>query len=381
MLLEGYRVLDLTQGRPPGATCTHLMADLGMEVIRIDVTDGEGAGFVRGGRNLAFDAANRNKRSIAINLRSEEGKKVFYKLVESADAVLEGARPGSAKRLGVDYETLKKINNKIVYCSISAFGQDGPYALVGAHSTEAEAMRGAIGHTPDSVMTPSYFGVLLADMSGGLHGAVGIIAGILAASTRGEGCYMDIALADTVTTFNLGKLQSVLMSGRADRTGHMDRAFLKCKDGKFIAQANVEPHNWVRFCEAVGLPRLLDLPTADATTRAELIEELRAVMLTKTRDEWFEIISKSGATVAQCKEIEEVPDDPQVKHRGMIWELDHPTEGKVRQWGFPILVRGEGASVRKYAPAPGEDTAVILGELGYSPSDVEGLRDAGVVNR
>ncbi len=350
MLLEGYRVLDLTQGRPPGATCTHMLADLGMEVIRVDLAEGEGAGFLHGGRDLAFDSANRNKRSIAINLKTDEGKKIFYKLVASADAVLEGARPGSAKRLGVDYDTLKQINKKLVYCSISAFGQDGPYALVGAHDTEAAAMRGAFGHTDGSVMTPSYFGVL-------------------------------IALADAVSTFNLGKLQSVLTTGKSYVTSHMDRAFLKCKDGKFIAQANVEPHNWARFCEAVGLPGLLGLPKADPQTRERMIEELRATMLTKTRDEWFDVISKSGATVAACKELEELPDDPQIKHRGMIWELDHPTEGKVRQWGFPILVKGEEAGVRTYAPAVGADTLTILGELGYSHEETEAFRAAGAVNR
>src|SRR5260221_9944726 len=156
MLLEGYRLLDLSQSRPPGATCSHMLADRGMEVIRIDFVDSDGEGFVRAGRSLAFDALNRNKRSIALNLRSEEGKRVFYKLVAASDAVLEGSRPGVVKRLGVDYESLKEINPRIVSCSISSYGQDGPYALVGAPDTEASAMRGAFGRTDDSLMTPSY---------------------------------------------------------------------------------------------------------------------------------------------------------------------------------------------------------------------------------
>jgi crotonobetainyl-CoA:carnitine CoA-transferase CaiB-like acyl-CoA transferase len=381
MLLEGYRLLDLSQSRPPGATCTHMLADLGMEVIRIDLVDSDGEGFVRAGRSLAFDALNRNKRSIALNLRSEEGKQVFYKLVANSDAVLEGSRPGVAKRLGVDYESLKEINPRLVYCSISSYGQDGPYALVGAHDTEASAMRGAFGHTDDSVMTPSYFGVLMADVGGGLHGSIGILAGILGARNSGVGCYMDIALADAVNSFNIGKLQGVLMNGAAPRTGHMDRVFLKCKDGKFIAQANVEPHNWQRFCSAVGLDHLVGLPKADDATRASMIEELRATMLTKTRDEWFAIIAPTGATVAACQELDELPDDPQVAHRGLIWELDHPTEGRVRQWGFPINVQDSPATLRNYAPAAGADTATILQELGYSDSDQEALRAAGAIKR
>jgi crotonobetainyl-CoA:carnitine CoA-transferase CaiB-like acyl-CoA transferase len=375
-------MLDLTQSRPPGASCTHMLADLGMDVIRIDLVDGGGAGFVRSGRALAFDALNRNKRSIALNLRSEQGRKVFYDLVKTADAVLEGSRPGSARRLGVDYETVKAINERIVYCSISGYGQDGPYATVGAHDTEASAMRGAFGHTDDSVMTPSYFGVLMADVGGGLHGAIGILAGILAARQRGQGCFIDVALADAVNSFNFGKVQGYLMTGKVERTGHMDRVFLKCKDGRLIAQANVEPQNWARFCEAVGREDLVNLPTADEVTRAGMIRELREVMLTRTRDEWFERISASAATVAACQEIEEVVErDPQVKHRSMIWDVDHPTEGRARQWGFPIQVRGEEASLQKFAPAAGEDTEAILQELGYGQDDVEELRQAGAVSR
>jgi crotonobetainyl-CoA:carnitine CoA-transferase CaiB-like acyl-CoA transferase len=380
MLLQGLRLLDLTQSRPPGASCTHMLADLGMEIIRIDLVSG-GAGFVRAGRALAFDGMNRNKRSIALNLQSEEGKQVFYKLVETADAVLEGSRPGVAKRLGVDYETLKGINSRLVYCAISGFGQDGPYAAVGAHDTEASAMRGAFGHTDDSVMTPSYFGVLMADVGGGLHGAIGILAGILGARESGEGCFIDVALADAVNSFNFGKLQGYLMTGKVDRAGHMDRVFLKCQDGKFIAQANVEPQNWQRFCQAVGRDDFLALPQNDPAAREKISRELREVMLTRTRDEWFEIIGASGATVAGCMEIDEVVEkDPQIKHRSMIWELDHPTEGRVRQLGFPIQVRGQEPTLRNYAPAAGQDTEAILSELGYGDGDLEKLRQAGVVN-
>src|SRR5688500_9140440 len=125
MLLDGLRLLDLTQGRPPGTATGHILADLGMDVIRIDVADAEGSAMVRGGsKNLAWDSLNRNKKSIAINLRNDDGKKVFYKLAAKADAILEGARPGSAKRLGIDYDTIKKINPKLVYVSMSAFGQE-----------------------------------------------------------------------------------------------------------------------------------------------------------------------------------------------------------------------------------------------------------------
>jgi crotonobetainyl-CoA:carnitine CoA-transferase CaiB-like acyl-CoA transferase len=214
---------------------------------------------------------------------------------------------------------------------------------------------------------------------------------MLAAFERGEGCFIDISLADSINTFNTPRIQSVLMGDAQDgsmhhvgepraQPGHRDYGTLKCKDGKFITQANVEPRNWQRFVATVGLPELEQLPTLPrGPERDALIEKLRAAMLTRSRDEWFDVFINAGCTIGSVKDVSELVEDPQLNGRGMFWELDHPAEGRVKQLGFPIIVKDQEAKLRKFAPAQGEDTRSILDELGYSPAEIEALLSAGAV--
>lgn len=380
-MLEGFRLLDLTQGRPPGNATGHVLADLGMDVIRIDVAGGTGSAMVRsGGADLAWDNMSRNKRSIAINLRTDEGKQAFYRLVESSDAVLEGARPGSAKRLGVDYETLRGYNPKLVYVAMSAFGQEGPYASLGAHDSEVSSMRGAWALYGDAFVTPGDMGLLVTDLGAGLHSAIAILAGVISAIQRGEGCFIDISLADAINAFNGTHLQTHLRGEQRQPVHHREYGSLLCKDGKYLTQANVEPDNWIRFINAVGVPQIEALPkTGPGPARQEMIAILRKAMLERTRDEWFQILTESGCTSGAAKEFSEVVNDPQLNARGMIWDLEHPTEGRVRQLGSPILVDGKQATFRRFAPAPGENTKEILTELGYGTSEIDVLLSSGAV--
>jgi crotonobetainyl-CoA:carnitine CoA-transferase CaiB-like acyl-CoA transferase len=382
MILQGLRLLDLTQGRPPGNETGHVLADLGMDVIRIDVAGGSGSAMVGGGSDLAWDSLSRNKRSIAINLRSDEGKQVFYKLVEQSDCVLEGARPGSAKRLGIDYDTLRKHNPKLVYVSMSAFGQEGPYASLGAHDSEVSSMRAAWGMYGDEFVTPGDLGLLVTDFGAGLHSAIGILAGLIGVLKSGEGCFIDISLADAINAFNGTHLQAALRGTTRTSPHHREYGSLLCKDGKYITQANVEPDNWLKFIGAVGVPEIEALPkTPPGPQRQEMIAVLRKAMLERTRDEWFQVLTESGCTCGAAKEIGELVDDPQIKARGMIWELEHPVDGAVRQVGFPIMVDGKQATLRNFAPAQGGDTVAILGELNYDASEIEELVRSGAVAR
>lgn len=379
MLIQGYRLLDLSNNHPPGATCGHLLADMGMEVIKVEAPAGVHEYGGESAQSRAYDALNRNKKSIVLNLKEPQAKNVLHRLVASADVLMESYRPGVTQRLGIDYESLKKINPGIIYCSISGYGQDGPYAQLAAHDTEASAFRGAFAKGPNGVTTPSLFGILLADISGGMHAALAILAALLEKSKTGESRYIDVALADSVSTFQLAKLQRYLQTGEVQQAAHLDRALLECKDGKYLAQANVEPHNWARFCKVIGREDFVGLPQEEYETRQKKIAETREIMLTKTRDEWFEELAAVGASVAPCKEIPEVFEDPQVNHRGLIWELDHPTEGKVKHWGFPVKFSGDPIKVNSFAPAPGENTQAILNSLGYSQADIDALRKTGVV--
>ena len=379
MLIQGFRLLDLTGNLPPGTTCSHLLADMGIDVIKVEAPTDSHRGADESDKTKAYDALNRNKRSIVLNLKESAAKEVFYKLVQSSDVVLESYRSGTAKRLGIDYDTLKTYNQGIVYCSITGYGQDGPYAEVAAHDTEASGFRGAFGQVGDTVITPSMVGILLADAGAGLHAAMAILGALLAKTQNGQGCYIDIALADCVSTFQLAKLNRYLETGHVTPAEHLDRAAFKCKDGKFIVQANVEPRNWQRFCAVIGRMDFVGLPGSDEATKQRMVAEIREIMLTKTRDEWFREIAASGASVAPCLEIGEVMEHPQVAHRGLVWDLEHPTVGAVKQWGFPIKFSNSPIGLRSYAPAAGRDGKLILEELGYTASEVEAMTSSGAV--
>ncbi len=368
MLLNGFRLIDLTQG-PPGATCSHLLADMGMEVIRVQAP-GREAATDRAASNVAFDTIHRNKRSMFLDLRSPEAQEVFHKLASRSDAVLESFRPGVTGRLGIDYQKIHAVNPKLVYCSISAYGQDGPYAGFAAHDSEVSAGRGAWSKVGDTIGTPgSLVNALMADTSAGLHAALGIVSGLLARSVTGAGQYIDVSLADCLSTQQLSRLQGLLISGKVSPSAHGDRAVFLCKDGKYLIQANVEPQNWERFCKVVGRPDFADLPDADSPSYKGMVAELSKIMLTKTRDEWFYEITAAGASAGQCMELEEVLDDPQIRHREMVWDVEHPTAGKGRQWGFPMQFSDGPITLRNFAPTPGQDTDAILEELGYSASE------------
>lgn len=379
MLLNGFRLIDVTQG-PPGATCTHLLADMGMEVVRVQPPLGREAATDRGASNVAFDSIHRNKRSIILDLRSPEAQGVFYRLASRADAVLESFRPGVAVRLGIDVQRVQAVNPQLVYCSISAYGQDGPYAHFAAHDSEVSASRGAWARMGDAVATPgSLVNALMADAGAGLHAALAIVTALLARSKTGAGQYIDVSLADCLSTFQLSRLQQLLMTGKVSPSSHSGRAAFRCKDGKYLVQANVEPQNWKRFCKVVGRPDFIDLPNADAVTQERMLAELRSIMLTKTRDEWFYSLVEEGASAGRCMELEEILDDPQIRHRGMIWDVEHPTAGTGRQWGFPMRFSDGPVTLHNYAPTAGQDTDDILEELGYSVSEKERFRELHVV--
>ena len=377
MLLDGFRLIDLTQG-PPGATCTHLLADMGMEVIRVQAP-GREAATDRAASNVAFDTIHRNKRSMFLDLGVQEAREVFYKLASTSDAVLESFRPGVGKRLGIDYQRVQAVNPRLVYCSISAYGQDGPYSDFAAHDSEVSAARGAWSKVGDTIGTPgSLVNALMADTGAGLHAALGIVSALLARSKTGAGQYIDVSLADCLSTQQLSRLQQLLITGDVSPSAHSDRAVFLCKDGKYLIQANVEPQNWERFCKVVGRPEFIDMPDPHSQAYRQMVKEIQKVMITKTRDEWFYAITAAGASAGQCMELSELLDDPQIRHREMIWEVEHPTVGKGRQWGSPMRFSDGPVTLRNFAPAPGQDTEAILEELGYSASEIARFQELNI---
>lgn len=377
MLLDGFRLIDLTQG-PPGATCTHLLADMGMDVIRVQAP-GREAATDRAASNIVFDTIHRNKRSMFLDLGVQEAREVFYKLASTSDAVLESFRPGVTKRLGIDYQRLQAVNLQLVYCSISAYGQDGPYSGFAAHDSEVSAARGAWSKVGDTIGTPgSLVNALMADTGAGLHAALGIVSALLARSKTSTGQYIDVSLADCLSTQQLSRLQQLLITGDVSPSAHSDRAVFLCKDGTYLIQANVEPQNWERFCKVVGRPEFIDMPDPHSQAYRQMVKELQKVIITKTRDEWFYAITAAGASAGQFMELSELLDDPQIRHREMIWEVEHPTVGKGRQWGFPMRFSVGPVTLRNFAPAPGQDTDAVLEELGYSASEIARFQELNI---
>jgi crotonobetainyl-CoA:carnitine CoA-transferase CaiB-like acyl-CoA transferase len=330
-----------------------------------------------------FDPLNRNKRSLGLNLKMEEGKRIFYQLVEEADVVVEGFRPGVSKRLGIDYETLHKINPKIIYCSISGYGQDGPYSNLVGHDITYIAQGGLLG----IMSRPDVFpGNIIGDWAGGgLQGVIGILAAVVARQTTGKGQFVDIAVADGVTSLLCAYIAKYLETGSMpaedDRTTigaeHYYNVY-KTKDAKFIAIGSAEPKFFANLCKVLKCEEFIP-HQMDRAKAKEIKTFFTKTFLAKTRDEWFNLLYENETVVGKVYAIGELISDPQVLHREMIVELDHPTLGKVRQSGIPIKLSDTPGRIRKLSPRSGENTVEVLLQLGYSESAIVDLQRKGIL--
>lgn len=402
LALQHIRVLDLTH-LPPGALGTMMLADLGADVIKITAPTeaserGAGAEALLAKddsyKMAVFDALNRNKRSIQLDLKREEGQKVFHELARTADVIVEGFRPGVVKRLKADYETIRAINSRIVYCSLSGYGQDGPYRTFSGHDINYISTAGALGiiSSPEKPSIPLN---LLADFAGAsLHGVIGILAALLAREKTGRGQYVDISYTDGVINllswfFSLHFASGISPSpGRSWLHGaYPYYAIYQTKDNKCISIGCVEPWLWENLCRALGKEEYIPYhiavehfyqPPQDEKWQ-EVFSYLQETFSTRTRDEWFEFLSGKNVPVAKVYTLEEVVHDPQIVHREMVVEVNHPSLGKIRQPGIAIKLSETPGSIRRLAPRPGEHTDEILKELGYTDRHIKQLHKRKVV--
>jgi crotonobetainyl-CoA:carnitine CoA-transferase CaiB-like acyl-CoA transferase len=400
--LQDVKILDLTRVIP-GTFCTMLLADFGAEVIKVEspaVTEFVGSARSPVGeenrRRAAFFAPNRNKKSIALDLKPEEGKEIFYRLARYADVIVEGFRPGVVKRLKIDYETICKINPQIVYCSLSGYGQDGPYASLPGHDINYIAMGGVLDLIGSKSGPPVIPLNLVADFAAAaLYGALGICLALLARDRTGQGQFVDVSFLDgTVSLMNWFSF-NYLFEGQTLRRGEswLNGAYpyygvYKTKDEKYITIGCIEPHFWENLCRLVGKEEYIPYHFAPEHVAwgpqdgkwAEIRSFLEGVFLSKTRDEWFELLSRNDIPVGKVYSQDEVFTDPQVLFRRMVLDVEHPRLGKIRQIGIaPKLSRTPG-KVRNLSPLLGEHTQEILQRLGYKEEDIEKLRKDGVIN-
>lgn len=385
LALEGVTVLDLARGYPP-AQSTMFLGDFGARVIKIDSPKGNKMEIAAGidpqdERYAALNRLNRNKETVVIDLRSDEGLKVFYRLVKQADVLVEGFRPGAMKRLRADYDTLKGINPRLIYCSMSGYGSDGPYARLPGHDPCYLGIAGAlsmIGPRNDKPCTPSNY---IGDMGGAaMHGLAGILIALIARDKTGQGQFIDVAYTDGVISLMEYDVLSYLSTGTVPRRGETFMTGLaawsnvyQCKDGEYFVIACGEFQFWKNLCRALEREDLISYHGAPPEGQEPGIRELAGIFLTRTRDEWWDFLKNQDTSVAPVYNIDEALNDPQVRHRQMILDMSHPTLGPLKQIGFAVKLSETPARIKSIGKVVGSDTQKIMEELGYSREDIQRL--------
>ena len=397
--LEGIKVLDFCRNAP-GMFCTMILGDMGADVLMLErPMTGERAAYekVVSGistpederRHATYDALRRNKRSLALNLKEQEAREIFYNLVKDADVVVEGFRPGVMDRLGAGYENVKEINPKVVYCSVSGYGQDGPYANMAGHDINYISFAGVlsmIGYSEEE--KPAIPLNLLADYAGGgLCGAVAVLSALLARHNTGKGQYLDIAMTEGVMYMMAAVVSGFYCEGRTPKRG-MSRLnggasyynVYRTKDNKYLSIAAIEPWFWVNLCRVLGREDLADSQEAEGEDRDKITKFLEETFATRTRDDWFEFLKDENISVGKVYSMEEALNDPHTVHRGMVVEVEAPEApgGKVSQVGIPIKLSDTPGKVRHVGSVTGQHTDDVLLSLGYSLDQVKDLKQRGV---
>ena len=385
-MLSGIRILDLTR-LLPGAYATQLLVDLGADVIKIeDPWAGDymrAMGPLAGDLSVGFVAVNRGKRSCALNLKDERGRALFLRLVGACDAVLEGFRPGVADRLGIGYAAVASQNARIVYCSLTGYGQSGPNWLRPGHDITYLAETGILGESRDATGAPIASGVQIADLAGGVMAAVAILAGLLEARTTGRGRYLDIAMCDVLASWAAPLLVAAAASALTGPPADWLSGRLVCyhvyrtKDGRYVALGALERKFWDAFCRAAGCERLIPAHLTPALDDNPAYRELRAMFAGKSAAEWACFAKAVDTVMAVVRSPGEVLVDEHLATRGVLVAAP---DGTVPVVGAAVLpATGQRSMAATDAPAHGQHTRVILREIGLPDEDIAALTREGVI--
>jgi formyl-CoA transferase len=382
--LEGLRVVDQTQVMA-GPSCSMLLADMGADVIKIEPPEGEASRRqghqLAPGVSAAFVAINRNKRGMTLDLKQSEGVEILKKLASTADVLVENYRPGVAKRLGVDYDTLNVINPRLVYCSISGFGQTGPYAPRGGYDLIAQGMSGIMSVTGHPGGAPVKVGIPVATF--------GILCALRARRLTGRGQFVDTSLFEAGLALSVWEATEYWFTGRtpqpmgsAHRMNAPYQAF-RASDGYFTVGA-ANSKLWPLFCGVLERNELLnDARFTNVALRvkhrAELQAEIEQTTVHSPRTYWLERCEAAGIPAGPIYSVPEALADRHAQARGMVQELPHPVAGRVKVLGNPVKMSASPPRMRKAAPQPGDDTDTVLKELGLSSEDITALRKKRIV--
>ncbi len=373
--LQGIRILDLTR-LLPGPLGTMLMADMGAEVIKIE--DPNRPDYVRAfppylnGESANYLSFNRSKLSLALDYQSSEGKKLFFELVKTADVVVEQFRPGFLDKIGIGYEVAKTINPKIIYVSVTGYGQNGPYAHLAGHDLNYIAYAGVLGMTGEINNAPVIPGVQLADIAGGSYMTViATLSALHARNTTGKGQHVDVAMTDAVMPL-LSAVYALEAGGMANiERGQMplsggmpNYGVYRCQDGKYVALGTLEPKFWSKFCTIVNKPDWMRfvLPK-NSEELSDFKSKIAQLFQTHPQSYWVNLSLEHDLLIAPVYDLKDLEDDPHLQAREMILEQEHPRAGKFKSIGIPIKFSETPAKPSWNAPIMGEDTEAILSDL------------------
>lgn len=376
--LDGIRVLDLTR-LLPGALCTQHLADMGADVIKVEDTDkGDYARSMRG----YYQLVNRNKRSLRIDLKNETGKAIFRRMVENADVLFEGFRPGVVDRLGIGYESVRRVNPRIVYCSLSGYGQDGPYRLKAGHDLNYCSEIGVTDQAGEAGGDPVIPNLQIADMIGGTLGsAMGILAALVDAQRSGQGRYVDVAMTDCTLAHSIMPMMDYNETGRSSPRG---RSFLsgglpwysiyRTGDGRHMALGALERKFWKLFCETIGRPEWIDRQSSDQSGQEEIREELRRLFASQPQEYWVDRFRDVDCCLTPVIGQDQVVRNEQLLAREMVIE-----RGGYTEYAFPLKFSDFEFEVNREPPEHGEHTEELLAEAGCSQEEIDAARAEGAI--
>ena len=376
--LDGNRVLDLTR-LLPGPLCTQHLADMGADVIKVeDAHTGDYARTMRG----YFDLVNRNKRSMKLDLKNEQGRSAFLRLSETADVIVEGFRPGVVDRLGVGYDVVRSVNHRIVYCALTGYGQTGPFQQRAGHDLNYCSYNGISEQNGVNGSVPTIPNVQIADFLGGTLSAVmGILAGLVDAKTTGRGRYVDVAMADCSMAHGIMALMALNEHGHPDPrgTGMLSGglpwySIYETADKKYVALGALENKFWVELCATLGRPEWGDQQSAPPGVLTQIHNELKDLFASQTQAYWIDRFKESDCCFSPVLSLDQTVKHEQFLDREMFVHINDQI-----QYAFPVKFSDYKFEVRRRAPEYGEHTEELLSELGYSTSDIADLKAQGVI--
>ena len=394
--LEGIRVLDLTRALA-GPFCTLMLGDYGADIIKIEIpgsgddTRTWGPPFI-GDESAYFLSINRNKRSLTLNFKDEKAKEIFLKLAKDADVIVENFTPGVMDRFGLGYDVIKEVNPGIVFCSVSGFGQTGPYRSRPAYDQIMQGISGLMSITGEPDGEPQKVGIAVADIGAGMWAAFAVMAAIHNRSHKGEGQgqYIDISMMDAQVAWLTYQAANFFANGTPPKrlgAAHPNlvpyQAFM-CQDNKYLNLAVGSERIWERFCEGMDMPELRDNPDYKtnierAQNREKIVPYLQEVFIKQPVNHWVEKLQAVSVPCGPINDLEDVFSDPQLLSRDMLVEISHPTLGKIKQTGLPLKFSRTPGGLDRPPPLLGEHNHEVLKEIGFSTSEIEKLETQNVI--